>query len=115
MARGTRATVVVAAMLLALGAIGVPAAAAAPAPGPASACTSTRQAHPAGSTAIVENVAGAPNKAPAPLSEVAPRSAATNPGVPALGAVRVEGDCTPSRAARPSVGSRAPPLPLRLA
>jgi hypothetical protein len=109
MARGTRATIVlVAATLLALGALATGSTEASTATGPTS-------AHPTGKATIVDNVAATANKASAPLSELGTHTAPATGELPALDALRVEGNPTPSHAARPSVGSRAPPLALRFA
>jgi hypothetical protein len=109
MARGTRTTIVlVAATLLALGALAAGTT-------EASATTGPTSAHSAGKAKIVDNVAATPNKASVPLSELATHAAPATRELPPLDALHVEGDRAPSHAARPSVGSRAPPLPLRFA
>jgi hypothetical protein len=108
MGRGTRATIVVTAVLLALGAFAAGSTEASTASGPTS-------AHPTGKATIVDNVATTTNKASAPHSELATHTAPATRELPPLDALHVEGDRAPSHAARPSVGSRAPPLPLRFA
>jgi hypothetical protein len=110
MSRWARAALLVfASLVLALGTIEVPAA---HAHAPANACTSTRQAHPLDRTVVADRVASAPSKASVLSPELAPRAGKPRRALPTVEWLRVDADSNVSRAARPTLRSRAPPRSL---